>query len=65
MNDQELDRAIRTAHDLMQVTAKGEQRESIRKHLATLIEVQRQRAMADYPVDLLQPDSGNASDLDS
>ena len=38
MNDQELDRAIRTAHELLRITAQGEQRNTISKHLAALLQ---------------------------
>lgn len=44
MNNQELDQAIATAHKLICLTPKGEQRDSISKHLESLLAIQRQRA---------------------
>jgi len=47
MNNQELDRAIRTAHSLLYTTAKGEQYDTISKHLEALLEIQKRRADKD------------------
>jgi len=46
MTNDELDRAIKTAHGLLYTTTKGEQYDTIQKHLESLLKIQKDRALA-------------------